>query len=62
MKAGRKPFSPPPGTVIDWSQPNGLIAKQLGISVPTAFELRKRLGIPPLHRGRQVREVLQKIN
>jgi len=56
---GRKKFVIPNSVIVDWSKPNGEIAKQLGVSHVTAIKLRKNAGQTPLSRGRRKREVIE---
>lgn len=51
-KQGRKPFEIPSNQRVDWNTPNSHIAKQLGVSILTVMNLRRRLGKKPLPRGR----------
>lgn len=51
-KRGKRPFVIPEGVTVDWTKTNKQVALQLGVSMMTAMNLRKRLGVKPNERGR----------
>lgn len=54
IRAGRRPFEIPKGLQVDWTRTNKAIGEQLGCSLLTVMNLRKREGVEPNPRGRPI--------